>query len=157
MRRRVGAFVLAQTAITSAVLLLVSLPAISQTTNQIPGSGPFSTFPASWVDFCGYPVHGNQTTSIDLEDPQLANSTLSQIYSKMVDSSAFRARANGSSWVTVDWSDFQLANGTIYHVVAGSFVFVSGGRPDGSAQVDYFLESGRVTSVYGQLQSTCVG
>lgn len=157
MRRNEGAFVLAQTAITSAVLLLVSLPALNQAANQISGSGPLSTFPASWVDFCGYPVHGNQTTSEDLEDPPLANSSLSQIYSKMVDSSAFRAFANGSSWVTVGWSDFQLMNGTVYHVVAGDFVFVSGGRPDRSAEVDYSLESGRVTSVFGPLQSTCVG
>ena len=107
MRRRVGAFLLAQTAVTSAVLLLVSLPAVSQTANQVSGSGPSSTFPALWVDGCpGYPSKGNETTSYDLEDPQLANSNLSQIYHKIVDSSAFRAYANGSSWVTVGWSDF---------------------------------------------------
>jgi hypothetical protein len=138
-------------------LLALATPAPGET-EIAHGSGPFSTFPASWVDFCGYSVHGNQTTSIDLEDPQLANSSLSQIYSEVVDSSAFLAFANGSSWVTVGWSDFQLTNGSgIYHVLAGDFVFVSGGRPDRSAQVDYFLESGRVTSVFGPLQSTCVG
>jgi hypothetical protein len=131
-------------------LLALTTPAPSATEtaldDQVYGSGPFSTFP-----------QGNETTSIDLEDPQLANSSLSQIYYKIVDSSAFRAYANGSSWVTVGWSDFQLMNGTVYHVVAGSFVFVSGGRMDGSAQADYFLESGRVTSVFGPLQYSCVG
>jgi hypothetical protein len=142
-------------------LLELNQPAPSATEitpdNQAYGSGPFSTFPASWDDFCGYPVQGNKTTSLDLSNPQIANSTLSQIYSKIVDSSAFRAFANGSSWVTVYWSSFQESNRTgFYDVVAGDFVFVSGGSPDGSAQFDYFLEGGQVTFGYGPLQSTCV-
>lgn len=141
-------------------LLALSQPAPSTTEtardNQVYGSGPFSTFPASWDDFCGYPVQGNQTTSLDLSNPQIANSTLSQIYSKLVGSSAFRAFANGSSWVTVYWSSFLEGNRTgSYSVVAGDFVFFSGGRPDGSAQFDYFLEGGQVTFAYSPLTSTC--
>jgi hypothetical protein len=120
--------------------------------NQVYGPGPYSTFPASWDNPCGFPVQGNKTTVNNLDNsiyPAIANSSLSQIYSKMVDSSAFRALANGSTWVTIEWDRFQESNRTgSYDVVAGGFVFVSGGRPDGYAQVDYYLEGGQVTIGY---------
>jgi len=141
------------------VVVAIGLLATTQN-NQVYGSGPFSTFPASWDNPCGFPVQGNKTTADNIDNlnnpvyPTLAGPSLSQVYSKIVDSSVFRALANGSTWVTVEWDRSLMGNRTgSYDVVSGDFVFVSGGHPDGSAQFDYYLEGGQVTFAYGPLTS----
>jgi len=139
------AFVCTLVAVVFATGLELAAPAPSATETAY-ASGPISTFPASWDNFCGLPVQGEKTTVY--EGLPIANSTLSQIYFKIVNSSTFRAHANGSSWVTVAW-------GSHGFVDSGQFVFVSGGRPDGSAQFDYSIDTGQVTFSYGPLQASC--
>jgi hypothetical protein len=148
------------------VLALVSFPLLGglvsqSTTNQVYGPGPISTFPASWDDPCELPVHGNMTTANTIQysnDPAAANINLSETYSRIVNSSAFQALAAGRTWVTIAWAIVQATGPgpDAGNSVAGTFVFVSGGHPDGSAEVDYILETGNVVVTYtGPLVSSC--
>lgn len=134
----------------------------SSTDGQARGSGPISTFPASWNDQCGYLVSGNETTggtNFGPDNPLVPNINLSQAYSKIVSSPAFQALAAGSSWVTLDWSTGQQGPlGAMQTFLAAQFLFISGGipDPDGYAQMTYFVASGQVTGFAGWPQVSCV-
>ena len=133
----------------------------SGTSNQLYVRGPISTFPASWTDGCGYFVQGNETTTNGVNPNGYGlNINLSQVYSKIVGSSAFQTLAAGRTWVTLDWGIGQQGSiDALQTFVAGDFLFVSGGVPDadGYAQIDYFVEGGNVTVVSaGPFLSTCV-
>ena len=135
--------------------------ATSSTDIQVVGSGPISTFPKSWDDACGYFVQGNGTTTNGVNPNGYGlNINLSQVYSKIVDSSAFQTLAAGRTWVTLDWGIGQQGNiDDVQTVVAGDFLFISGGVPDadGYAQIDYFVDGGNVTvASAGPFMSTCV-
>lgn len=141
-------------------IFALSTPAPSSTSSsimtssaavQVLGTGPISTFPASWADICGNLVSGNETTvdpNFGPESPLSANNlTLSQVYSKIVASPTFQTLAAGRSWVTLEWGSFQLTNGTgSYSVVVAHFLFLTGGIPEpyGFAQMEYFVGSGEV-------------
>lgn len=132
----------------------------SSTDDRVLGSGPISNFPASWDDQCGYLVSGNETTRGTNfgPDPPAPNFNLSQVYSKIVGSSAFQRLAAGRAWVTLDWGSGQEGPiAAMQTFVVAHFLFVSGGipDPDGYAQVQYFVESGNVTGFAGAPQDSC--
>jgi hypothetical protein len=137
----------------------------SSTDDRVFGSGPVSSFPASWDDYCGDLVSGNATTigtNFGPDSPLGPNLTLSQVYSRIVSSSAFQGLAAGRSWVTLDWGSRQegpLPSGFMQTFVSADFLFVSGGipDPDGYAQMSYLVGSGNVTGFAGPAQSTCTG
>ncbi len=123
-------------------------------------AGPISTFPAAWTDVCGFPVHGNTTTSNDIESsflPGVAKFSLDQVYSSIVASPSFKQAAAGRGWVTAQWDLFQVSgpNGTS-HEVEGLFVLTSAGGPAGFVRAYYDLETGAVTADYESgLFSSC--
>ena len=138
-----------------------SLSSSSPTSSvQVYGPGPFSTFPASWDDPCGSPVHGNMTTSNDIKlsaDPAAANVNLAEIYSKIVNSSAFQALTAGKTWVTTDWI-FEESTGPTgsQSEVHADFILVSGDSPVSYPQVGYVLQTGEVVVEYnGPLVASC--
>jgi hypothetical protein len=144
---------------SSAINSVSSGTTTSSIVQEMYGTGPNSTFPASWVDFCGYPVEGNKTTVFGSgSDSQWGTVNLTEVYSDIVNSSVFQALAAGKTWVTVQW-DYTLEGNIadLQSVVSGDFVFLSGGSPNGSAQIDYYLQGGQVKFGYGPLQSTCAG
>ena len=115
-------------------------------------SGPISTFPAAWNNPCGLPAHGNVTTTNGIAssfNPGVANFSLSEVYSRIVNSVAFRNASLGLGWVTTSWSIYHVGgpNGS-YAYVAGQFDFVSADHPVGYAQANYNLETGAVTVDY---------
>lgn len=127
----------------------------SSTNDRVFESGPISTFPASWDDPCGYLVSGNART-VGANYPNL---NLTQVYSKIVSSSAFQTLAAGRSWVTLDWSMGQQGPiDAIQTFVAAHFLFISGDipDPDGYAQMTYFVGSGNVTGFVGAPMVSCV-
>lgn len=136
----------------------------SSTHAQVLDPGPISTFPASWNDVCGYLVSGDETTGGTNFGPDSpltgANLTLSQVYSRIVNSSTFQRLAAGRSWVTLDWGTGaetgSQSGGTF---VDAHFLFMTGGipDPDGYAQMQYFVASGNVTGFAGAPQASCVG
>ena len=132
----------------------------SSAANQIYTAGPISTWPASWTNPCRLPVHGNLTTNNEILSsfaPGVANFSLSQVYSKIVNSSAFRNVSAGLSWVTTYWGLQQVSgpNGSYEYVVA-TFVLVSEGKPAGYVQANYNLQTGEVTADFQSgLVSSC--
>lgn len=151
------ACILAVVVVAGTGLLALSTPTPSATSSsstirrapngQAPGTGPISTFPASWTDICGNLVSGNETTvdpNFGPESPLSANNlTLTQVYSKIVNSSVFQTLAAGRSWVTLDWGTGSESGGRF---VDGHFLFLTGGVPEpyGFAQMEYFVGSGKV-------------
>jgi hypothetical protein len=136
----------------------------SSTHDRLLGSGPISTFPASWNDICGDLVSGNQTTTgtnFGPDNPLVeSNLTLSQVYSRIVNSSAFQTLAAGRTWVTIDWGIAQMGPAPPATVVVGQFLFISGGIPDpyGFAQMEYYVASGEVAGGFVPDQTTlCPG
>jgi hypothetical protein len=134
----------------------------SSTVDRVLGSGPISSFPASWADLCGNLVSGNETTSGTNLGPDsfltANNLTLSQVYSKIVSSSTFQRLAAGRSWVTLYWGLGQLTNRTAsYPVVTAQFLFVSGGipDPDGLAEMEYYVGPGEVAGGISMWQASC--
>jgi hypothetical protein len=133
----------------------------SSTEKRVLGSGPISTYPASWDDLCGGLVSGNETTGgTNFGDNPLPqyNLTLTQVYSGIVNSSAFQKLAAGRSWVTLDWgSGSEGPIGAMQTVLVADFLFISGGipDPDGYAQMTYFFGSANVTGFVGWPQVSC--
>jgi hypothetical protein len=132
----------------------------SSTDSRVLGSGPISSFPASWDDYCGYLVSGNETTggtNFGPDNPLVPKLNLSQVYSRIVSSSAFQRLAAGSSWVTLDWEMGQEGPAPLQTFVSADFLFISGGipDPDGYAQMTYFVGSGNVTGFAGPPQASC--
>jgi hypothetical protein len=112
------------------------------------GSGPISTYPASWTDVCGLPVHGNTTTDNEIAssfNPGVANFSLTQVYSKIVNSASFKNVSSGRSWVTTSWT---IQMGSAPPSVVGQFVLLSANHPDGYVQANYDLQTGGVTVIY---------
>ena len=137
----------------------------SSTDDRLLGTGPISTFPASWDDICGDLVSGNETTvgtNFGPDSPLTGpNLTLSQVYSRIVNSSAFQTLAAGRSWVTLDWGTGSITGsqggGTF---VDAHFLFISEGIPDpyGFAQMEYYVASGEVAGGLVPDQTTlCAG
>lgn len=128
----------------------------SSSSPSVERSGPISTYPASWTDACGLPVHGNLTTSESFMS-SAANITLSQVYSNIVNSASFKNVSVGLGWVTTSWS-MQEDSGPSgsYGYVVGQFVLLNANQPDGYVQANYNLETGAVTVDYEQgLVSSC--
>lgn len=115
-------------------------------------SGPISTFPAAWNNPCGLPVHGNDTTTNGITsgfNPGVANFSLSEVYSTMVNSAAFRNVSKGLGWVTTSWNIYHGGSPSgSYTYVAAQFDLISAGHPVGYAQVNYNLETRVVTVDY---------
>ena len=86
--------------------------------SHIERSGPVSTWPASWTDFCSQsvfgislPVFGTKTTNVQMLAPPggtLPNESLDQIYARIVNSTGFKNASAGFGWVTIFWG-FQEA------------------------------------------------
>ncbi len=116
-------------------------------------SGPISTYPASWTDACGVPVHGDVTTNNQIPGqiasgftPGVANFSLSQVYSKIIHSPSFRMTSVGRGWVTTYWGLQQDSGpGYSYMYVIGEFVLVFANHPAGYVQANYNLQTGEVT------------
>jgi hypothetical protein len=148
---------------TSTSTTAVSSATPSSSESRVLGSGPISSFPASWDDYCGYLVSGNATTAgtdFGPDNPLVPDLNLSQVYSRIVSSSAFQGLAAGRSWVTLDWGTGQEGpEGAMQTFVDAHFLFVSGGIPDadGYAQMTYFVASGNVTGFAGAPQASCTG
>ena len=123
-------------------------------------SGPISTYPASWTDVCGLPVHGNDTTNNGIASsftPGVANFSLSQVYSDIVSSASFENVSIGLGWVTTDWGIQQDSGpGGSYEYAVGQFVLLNASEPDGFVQANYNLETGAVAIDYQRgLMSSC--
>ena len=179
MRRRRGGTVVASALFVVVVIIAggaVALEALtsspgSPSGSSTPGSGrtsgtsiersgPISTFPAAWNNPCGFPVHGNVTTTNGIAssfNPGVANFSLSELYSKIVNSAAFTNVSKGLGWVTTSWSIYQVGGPSgSYTYVAGQFDFISADHPVGYAQANYNLETGAVTVDYETgLVSSC--
>jgi hypothetical protein len=145
-------------------LLLVVLVPIGLVAAFPQESGPMSTYPASWTDACGVPVHGDVTTNNQIPGqiasgftPGVANFSLSQIYSKIVHSTSFRMTSVGRGWVTTYWGLVQISGpGSSYMYVVGEFVLVFANHPTGYVQANYNLQTGEVTVDYSSgLASSC--
>lgn len=123
--------------------------------------GPLSTFPADWANVCGRPVQGLEITGDDIMLDSTApgnNVSLSQLYSRIVGSSPFRAQTAGYGWVTISWSSMEMGgnNNPLQWYVLGQFVRLSGGEPRGFVQAFYNLATGNVTTDYeGTLAVSC--
>ena len=148
------------------ILLLVVLVPIGLIAAFPQESGPISTYPASWTDACGVPVHGDLTTNNQIPGqiasgftPGVANFSLSQVYSKIVHSPSFRMTSVGRGWVTTYWGLQQDSGpGYSYMYVIGEFVLIFANHPAGYVQANYNLQTGEVTVDYSWgLASSCPG
>jgi len=161
LRRRTFAIILL------LVLLLALLIPITLV-EAFPRSGPISTYPASWTDVCNLPVHGDITTDNQIPSqigsgfteylpPGVANFSLSQVYSKIVNSPSFKAISFGHGWVTTYWGLQQESGRNFsYMYVVGQFVIVSAFQPSGYVRAYYNLETGGVTVNYESgLSASC--
>jgi hypothetical protein len=126
------------------ILFAIAVP-LSLVEDLSQGSGPISTFPASWVNVCGGPVHGDTTTINELAatiSPNVSNVSLSQVYSRIVNSLAFRLKTFGYGWVTASWDvGGQLSTAPGVHIVV-TFVRTFLGHPDGFLIADYNTVTG---------------
>jgi len=153
-----------ETSSTSApfgsVLVSVSLPSALISIED--RTGPISSFPAGWIDFCNQSVTGNTTTSTDLDlniSSILDHINLNQIYAQVIDSPSFVQQSEGRGWVVADWSAGQ-AEGTGISgeedQVMGLFILTDSGAPDGYILVYYDLQNGTVTTTFASaLTSEC--
>jgi len=136
MRRWTKAVIIALLAIS---LSAASVEVLSQ------GSGPISTFPASWDDPCGQPVHGDMTTNNGLAvtiSPDVSNVSLSQVYSKIVNSLDFRLKTFGYSWVTMSWAVGGGSIGAPGVPLVVTFIRTFLGHPSGYLVADYNTVTG---------------
>jgi hypothetical protein len=140
---------------TTLVIALLLVAAIyvdlsHQSTAETKGSGPISTFPAAWLNPCRLPVLGNITTDngvVTSSAPGLANFSLSQVYSRIVESEGFKEASGGDSWVTGSWSLIgSTVSGENIYNVQGTFIRLTGGQPDGYVIADYYNDNGNVTA-----------
>jgi hypothetical protein len=144
----------------------------SHGTSHLERSGPISTWPASWTDFCPstflgikLPVFGNKTTVNEMvSSPVTPMPTvgLDAIYAAIVNSSDFQNITAGLGWVTIDWGlQYDSGGGHAYEYVTGQFVILSGNHPDqdivgGGIQAFYNVETGAV-SIQTGLMASCPG
>lgn len=130
----------------------ISSAATSLAASREEESGPVSTYPASWTTVCGKSPRGNLTTAdnimLDATTPG-NNISLSQLYSRIVDSAAFRNESAGKGWVTTYWfSEQSGGNGPLQWNAVASFVLLSEGAPSGYLDAFYDLGTGAVTVNY---------
>ncbi|HVB95339.1 MAG TPA: hypothetical protein VND41_01895 [Nitrososphaerales archaeon] len=115
-------------------------------------SGPVSSYPAAWTNVCGRPPQGNLTTANNIMLDSIApgnNLSLSQVYSRIVDSTAFRNQSAGKGWVTAYWlSEQSGSNAPLQWNVVAFFVLLSGGAPSGYLDAFYDLGTSAVTVNY---------
>lgn len=158
---------MASTVVAVVVFLLIAAAATvvfaQDSANQSYGPpGPISTWPAAWTDFCSRPVllgirppvFGDKTTNVQMSAPPggtLPNSSLDQIYARIVNSASFKNASAGFGWVTIYWG-LQEAGpvSSLSEYVVGQFILISHGRPDpsisfGIIQADYNLKTGAVS------------
>jgi hypothetical protein len=147
---------------------LMASSASSSTTSQIAmndvpeGPGPISTWPSSWMNVCNITQNnsGNSTTSnslVDQYNPELGNLTLDQLYSRIINSTAFQSYVSDKTWVTTYWGT-QEDSGLGYsaNYVVTQFILISGGRPSGYLTTYYNIANGSVTTNYQTgLTSSC--
>jgi hypothetical protein len=77
------------------------------------------------------------------------NLSLSQLYSKIVNSPSFRTTSFGRGWVTTAWGLMGTSGANFsYEYVYAQFVLVFLDRPVGYVQADYNLQTGVVTVDY---------
>lgn len=159
---------MASTAAIAVVFLLIAAAAtvvFAQDPNNtgsgashIERSGPFSTWPAAWTDFCSQPVFlgirlpvfGDKTTVNEIVPGPLTplpTVSLHDIYAAIVNSTAFQNMTAGLGWVTTYWG-LQWDSGTEYMV--GQFLLLSGNHPDehipnGIIQAFYNVGTGTVS------------
>ena len=112
---------------TVAFVMYTSL-STSSSSSGLERSGPISTYPASWTD-CGAPAHGNTTTDNQIPSQSASmgapNLTLSQLYSKIVNSPNFTTTSLGHGWVTNYWGlQEDSGPGYSYEYVIAQFVLV---------------------------------
>ena len=160
-------FRMASTAAIAVVFLLIAAAATvvfaQDPSNQSYGPpGPISTWPAAWTDFCSQPVFlglrlpvsGDKTTNVQMSAPPggtLPNSSLDQIYARVVNSTSFKNASAGFEWVTIFWGLQEDGSpGSMTEYVIGQFILISGGRPDpaisfGGIQAFYNLGTGSVS------------
>jgi hypothetical protein len=105
-------------------------------------------------------VHGNDTTNNQIAisfNPGVANFSLRQVYSTIVNSPSFENISSDLGWVTRFWGLQQESGPTwTYEYVVGEFVLLSGNKPDGFVQANYNLQTGEVTIDYESgLISSC--
>jgi len=141
--------------------------ATSNTTSSVGPStlnqGPLSAFPAVWARVCGFPAQGTETTFNDVMlDPTAPgnNVSLSQVYSRIVNSTPFQEQTAGYGWATYSWDSMDMGNnnGSLQWYILGQFVRLSGGEPSGFIQAFYDLATGAVTTDYeGTLAPNCPG
>jgi hypothetical protein len=144
--------------------LVFGLFEVYQLAEPPPGaSGPISTFPASWGAPCARSDYGGMTTHNDIQSGLpyaigVANFTLSQIYSSIVNSSSFKTASSGQKWVTTGWNlvlDSDGGNSTVY--VVGQFVTFASGifgdSPEQYITAYYDLGTGAVNADTGLMCS----
>jgi hypothetical protein len=103
-------------------------------------SGPISTWPASWTDFCRLHATGTRTTDNEiLTGPGHAlPESLDQIYDSIVNSTSFKNASAGHGWVTIYWG-LQEDGDAGYAV--GQFLLLFGNLPEGVIQAFYNLDT----------------
>ncbi len=127
-------------------------------------SGPISTWPASWSNFCRIPADnvGNDTTVVnDLNTSYTEgiNLTLDQLYSVVISSESFQNVTQNQGWVTTDWGTLEITGPTYSDsYIFTHFLLISNGSPDGYLTTYYNVDSGIVTANYSQeIISSCPG
>jgi len=125
-------------------------------------SGPFSTWPASWTDFCERPVFlgfklpvlGNKTTVNEMVPGPLTpmpTASLDDVYAAIVNSTDFQNVTAGLGWVTILWGlQYDSGGGHSSEYVIGQFLLLSGNHPDdgipnGIVQAFYNVGTGEVS------------
>jgi hypothetical protein len=69
-------------------------------------SGPISSWPAAWTDFCGLHPYGTDTTTDEIvagPDQPLPNQSLNQLHGSITSSASFKNATAGLGWVTIYW------------------------------------------------------
>jgi len=135
---------------------LVGVTIYSQDAGTQEQSGPISTWPASWSNFCNIPGDnsGNDTTNNSLANnytPGLGNITFDQLYLKIINSQSFQNVTNGKGWVTTYWGT-QEESGPGYSdsYVVTQFILISAGKPNGYLTTHYDVATENVTANYQQ-------
>jgi hypothetical protein len=119
---------------------------VTATTAHLERTGPLSSLPASWLDPCGEGAAGNVTTGVGLglnSSSALDHLNIDQIYSQIVNSSAFAYKSVGHGWVVSEWGEIGPSeNNASAGQVVVSFILTSGGVPSSHVNAYYDPISG---------------
>jgi len=122
-------------------------------------SGPISSWPAPWTDFCGLHPFGTDTTTDEIvagPDQPLPNQTLNQLYGSITSSASFKNATAGLGWVTIYWGlqEDSGPGGSAQFVIA-QFLLLSTGHAYDTLQANYNLETGAVSVEYTHFAASC--